>query len=214
MISRPLIRLVALGLVGSVAPLQAQTACELFDEGMTNMTVGAYASYQLPDGTMKLAVVGTKDVDGVEYIWFEMAIEEEKKGASMIAKLLIPSFGRRKEVREMVVQPAGESAIRMPDQMFSMMQKNIKDPLAEMWTKCDAGDASVVDLGTETVTVPAGTFTTRYFRAESGEEVWIDMSLAFLVVKATTDKGDMVLVAHGTDASSGITGPVQDMPGF
>ena len=214
MISRPLISLVALGLAGSVAPLQAQTVCELFDEGTTDMTVGAYASYQLPDGTMKQAIVGTKDVDGAEYIWFEMAIEEEKKGASMIAKFLIPSFGRFSEVKEMVVQTAGEPAMRMPNQMISMMQKNIKDPMAEMRTKCDAGDASVIDLGTETVTVPAGTFTTRHFRAESGEEMWIDMSLAFPVVKATTDKGDMVLVEHGTDASSGITGPIQDMPGF
>ena len=212
MISRSLVGLVALGLVG-VAPLQAQTVCELFAEGMTNMTVGAYASYQLPVGTMKQAIVGTKVVDGEEYIWFEMAMEE-KKGASMIAKLLIPSFGRFNEVKEMVVQPAGEPAMRMPNQMISMMQKNIKDPMAEMRTKCDAGDASVVDLGTETVTVPAGTFTTRHFRAESGEEMWIDMSLAFPVVKATTDKGDMVLVEHGTDASSGITGPIQDMPGF
>lgn len=212
MISRSLVGLVALGLVG-VAPLQAQTVCELFAEGMTNMTVGAYASYQLPVGTMKQAIVGTKVVDGEEYIWFEMAMEE-KKGVSMIAKLLIPSFGRFNEVKEMVVQPAGEPAMRMPNQMISMMQKNIKDPMAEMRTKCDAGDASVVDLGTETVTVPAGTFTTRHFRAESGEEMWIDMSLAFPVVKATTDKGDMVLVEHGTDASSGITGPIQDMPGF
>ena len=214
MISRPLVGLVAFGLAGVAVPLQGQTMCELFEHHMSNMAVGAYASWQFQDGTMKQAVVGAKEVDGQKHIWFEMAMQENKKGASMVAKFLVPSFDRLYEVKELVVQPAGEPAMRVPKQMISMMQQNMKDPMAEMRKKCGAGEEPVVDLGTATVTVPAGTFTARHFRAASGEEMWIDMSLAFPLVKATTDKGDMILVEHGTDASTAITGPIQDMPGF
>jgi hypothetical protein len=215
MIGRPVIGLVALGLAGVAAPLQGQNMCELFEEHMSNMVVGAYASWQMQDGTMKQAIVGTKEVDGQKHIWFEMAIQGNKKGASMVAKLLVPSFDRLNEVKDLIVQPVGEPAMRVPKQMISMLQKSMKDPMAEMRKKCDGGDESVVDLGTESVTVPAGTFTARHFRAASGEEMWIDMSLAFPLVKATTGgKGDMVLADHGTDATTGITGPIRDVPGF
>lgn len=212
MVSRPLLGLAAVALACSAAPLYGQSVCELFEHhAAKDMAVGSYAVWQFTDGTMKQAVVGTQDVNGERHIWFEMAVRENTKGVSMVAKLLVPSFARLSEVKEMVVQPAGEPAIRPPAQMMPMFRRNIPDPLAEMQKKCDAG---VEDLGTEKVTVPAGTFSARHFRAAGGEEMWIDMTLAFPVVKMTSDQGDMVLAGHGTDATSAITGPIQDMPEF
>lgn len=178
---------------------------------MANVPVGAYAVWQLPTGTWKYAVVGTADGAGEEHPWIELAVQDSSRGISMVARLLGTGFDRPNGIKELIVQPAGDPAMRMPAEMISIIRSNIPDPMKEVRKTCDAG---VEDLGTESVTVPAGTFRARHFRAANGEEMWIDVSLAFPVVKATTKQGDMVLLQHGADATTAITGPIQDMPGF
>jgi hypothetical protein len=72
----------------------------------------------------------------------------------------------------------------------------------------------MTDLGMESVTVPAGTFTARHFRdAEGDYQSWMDPSVPFGVVKTTSKNGgDILLLAKGTGATTAITGTPTDAP--
>jgi hypothetical protein len=65
--------------------------------------------------------------------------------------------------------------------------------------------ASAEELGVEQVTVPAGTFSARHYRAggDRPDEVWI-ADVPFGLVKLLQADGKMELIKHGVDAESSI----------
>jgi hypothetical protein len=158
---------------------------------------------------MKQAIVGQEDRDGKAYYWMEMAITGNKKDENVVMKMLVGGWESIGDVREIVMQPAGQPAMRMPERMMSMFRDKMKDPMAEVMEGCER----IVDLGEESVTVPAGTFTVRHYRGDEGD-MWLSTDLTFFLVKATGKDGFIELAGRGTDATSEITGPIQDIPGF
>ena len=199
-----------LGLAVAAAPLYGQNACELVEGAKgRSMEVGSWASYQTSHGTMKQAIVGQEERDGKAYYWMEMALQGDQKTENVIIKMLVGGWESVGDVREIVIQPAGQPAMRMPEQMMSMFRDKMKDPLADVMEGCE----TIADLGEESVTVPAGTFTARHYRGDDGD-MWLSTAMAFFLVKATSKDGSIELAGHGSDATSAITGPIQDTPGF
>jgi len=199
-----------LGLMTAVAPLHGQDACALVKGARSKgMEVGSWASYQTSHGTMKQAVVGQEERDGKAYFWMEMAVKGEKKGENVVMKMLVAGWENMGEIKEIIMQPAGQPAMRMPERMMSMFRDKMKDPMANVMEGCE----KIVDLGEESVTVPAGTFTARHYRGDEGD-MWLSPKMSFFIIKATGKDGSIELSGHGTDATSQISGPIQDMPGF
>jgi hypothetical protein len=106
----------------------------------------------------------------------------------------------------------------MSDQILQMMRSQIPDnPSMQAATRCGEGEV----IGWEEVTVPAGTFRALHLRPapEDGTQtdVWASPDVPFGMVRVImtgTEGSEIVLVGHGTDATSSITETPQEMPGM
>jgi hypothetical protein len=179
--------------------------------GMENFkppTPGSWAEYKTDEGTMRMALLGTEARNGQNYMRMEMAMTSNR--GPMIMQMLVPGWPYEVGgIAEMVMQQGGQPAMRMPQQMLSMMASRMpKDAVAEA-----CRNATGQRVGEETITVPAGTFSTIHFRdAQHNTDVWVNPQLPFGMVQVKSEHGSMVLTGRGTDAKSQITGPMQDMP--
>ncbi len=198
----------AVALLGLAGRTTAVAQCP----GMENLhapAVGGWSEYKSDQGTMRLALVGAETRGGTNYIRMEMGMTS--KDGPMVMQMLVPGYPYQMSgIAEMVMQRGHEPAMRMPQQMLSMMANRMpKDMLSEA-----CGRAHMAKVGEENITVPAGTFHTIHFRdAEKNSDIWVSTDVPFgLVQTKGTQGGDIVLTGRGTDAKSSITGPIQDMP--
>jgi hypothetical protein len=204
--------LVVVGFLAATPLTAQQNACEIMQPGIANrsLEVGAWVSYQISEGgSMKRAVVDKQDHDGKTYYWLETSVQGKKENENVIMKRLVPGGESMGDVKEMIVKPGGEPAMRVPQRVISMMTSRMKDPIAQATKECEKTQY----LGETSVTVPAGTFTAKHFKSDDGE-MWGSEELAFFLIKIVGKKGSIELTGHGTDATTEITGPIQDVPGF
>jgi hypothetical protein len=218
---RTLLSLAAL--VGTAAlPLAAQQdACGF---GTLKRTAGTYAQYkvtggrQAGEGTLRLAFLGTEQKDGKTYERIEMQMNGMggRREGPVAMQMLVPGWPfDSDQIGEIVMQPPGQPAMRMPSEMMGMMRQRGGMPggaALQLRERC--GDAKLV--GSERVTVAAGTFETKHFRSDKDDaDFWVAESVdGFGLVKATGKDGTMELVGKGSDAKSSITGEVMDMGGM
>lgn len=183
------------------------------------MTVGQWASYTwtggpMDGGNMRFAIVGTEAQGGVTYYWYEMAIDDPKHAAKgkTIMQMLVPGLAYGAGgLRAMVMKSGSDPAMRMPDQMVSMMGSRIASNItAEISRSC----LEMELVGWEDVTVPAGTFHALHVRnAREQTEAWLRPELYFGMVKVVTKDGAvMALAAYGAGAKSSITETPREMP--
>lgn len=188
------------------APLAGQARCA---DAMKAPPVGGWAEYQTKQGNMRMAVLGEESHEGRPMHRLEMAMSGKN---TAIMQIVVPGWPYQPDgIYEMVFKAEGQPAMKVSGQMMNMMRQNVKMPSTEVSESCER----MQDLGTETVTVPAGTFKTTHYRdPEKKIDAWVDASLPFGLVKATTKDGDMVLVGTGTGAKSQITETPMEMPGM
>ena len=183
------------------------------------MTVGQWANYTLTGGpmdggNMRFAIVGTEAQGGVTYYWYEMAIDDPNRAVKgkTIMQMLVPGFAYGAGgLRAMIMKSGNEPAMRIPDQMVSMMGSRIASNItAEISRSC----LEMELVGWEDVTVPAGTFHALHVRHPHGQtEAWVRPELYFGIVKVITKDGAvMALVAYGAGAKSSITETPREMP--
>lgn len=178
--------------------------------------VGHYAELRFTNAAdesmeIRFAIVGEESIDGRGYYWMEVVSAPPAVGAPVIAQMLIPHYPfEQAEIEGYVVKMPGQPALRMPRQMIAQLGADAA-PGPSWRQQC----AAAVDLGAERVTVPAGTFSARHFRAGDAEqaEVWM-ADVPFGMVKLVQPDGRMELLRYGSDASSSIDEtPVElDMP--
>jgi len=169
--------------------------------------VGAGAAYDRTvaatgDKTqMEITIVGKEDVAGKPAYWMEFAISNPKMmgGAQMVMKQLMTVNENDVISTRMIMQPPGSDPMEMEmngggHSMKQTSPANIADK-AEL-------------VGTESVTVPAGTFSCQHFHMKDGSgDGWIsDKVSPWSLVKYQGTDSTMVLTKVITDAKDRITG--------
>jgi hypothetical protein len=203
----------------AAAPLTAQSLAEAC-AAVGELTVGQWAQYQLtspeiPGGaTMRFAVVGTEAVGGTEHYWHETTMTGAM--GEVVMQMLIAGYPYADgDIQRMIVKQGNQPAMEFSAQMMAMMRQSGAGRNPAQSATDDCGAATLV--GTETVTVPAGSFDVLRIRpAETNAgDLWLDIDIPFAIVRFSDGVGNvMELVAHGMDATSAITETPRKMPGM
>ena len=159
--------------------------------------VGGWSEYQMTGkgeqpSKMKIAIVGK---EGDAY-WYETVMEIKKEGR-MISKMLVSGNPEdQKSIKRMIVKMGDEPAMEMPVQMMQ-------------GSTAQGQKGKVIDKGTESVKVPAGTFSAHHTQYQDGGTVvdsWVHKDVfPYGMVKSQSKEFEMVLLAYGTGAKTLIT---------
>jgi hypothetical protein len=160
--------------------------------------VGGWSEYQMttkgePPAKMKIAIVGK---EGDAY-WYETVFDGKQEG-KMISKMLVSGNPRdRKNLKRMIFKNGNEPAMEMPVQMMQRGSQS-EEPKGKM-----------VDKGTESIKVPAGTFTCQHLQYQDGETIvdsWVAKDVSpYGMAKSQSKEFEMVLLGYGTGAKTLIT---------
>jgi hypothetical protein len=171
--------------------------------GVFNPVVGAGAEYEMQGDngkktTMEFAIVGKESVEGQDGYWLEFTIGGTPMGDMVVKNLAVVSNGNM-VMNKIIMQMPGRPPMEMPAQM-NRNQVN----LADVRNKAD-------DLGTESVTTPAGTFSCHHYKMKDGSgEAWVTESVhPFGLVKSVQNGSTTILVKTLTDVKDKITGTPQ-----
>jgi hypothetical protein len=173
--------------------------------GILNPVVGSGGQYEIttPKGTkmvMEMAIVGKESVDGKDAYWFENSMSNIPMG-EMVTKALTVVDGQQTYVSRMIMQMPNRPPMEMPAQMLQMHgQKRSADVRNE-----------AEDVGSESVTTPAGTFTTEHYKMKDGSgDVWVaEKAGPYGLVKFQGKDTTMLLTKVITDGKDKITGTPQ-----
>jgi hypothetical protein len=168
--------------------------------GMFNPVVGSGAQYEIQlNGkdkmTVEIDVVGKEPVNGKDGYWFETAFDSHM--GQMLVKMLTLSDATNSTVAKMIMQMQGRPPMEMPVQMMGQRAQQTYD----LRDKADK-------VGSESVTVPAGTFTADHYHMKDGSgDFWVsDKVSPYGVIKGQGKDFSMVLTKVVTDAKDKITG--------
>lgn len=172
--------------------------------GVFNPVVGAGAEYEMQgsDGrktTLDFAIVGKESVNGQDGYWMEFTFAGTPMGDMVVKTLAVVTDGNMVTTKT-IMQIPGRPPMEMPAQMQGTKGAN----LADIRNKAD-------DLGAESVTTPAGTFSCHHYRMKDGSgEAWVSESVhPFGLVKGENNGSSTVLVKTMTDVKDKITGTPQ-----
>ena len=173
--------------------------------GIFNPVVGSGGQYEMTTekGTkmeMEIAIVGKESVGGKDGYWFEMAMSNTSMG-QMVTKTLTVVDGTDTVVSRMIMQMGNHPPMEMPTQMSKTSAQ--KQP-ADIRDRAD-------DLGSESITTPAGTFTAEHYKMKDGSgDAWVAPKAGpYGLVKFQGKDSTMVLTKVITDAKDKITGTPQ-----
>ena len=172
--------------------------------GVFNPSVGSGAAYEIQTGadkkTMEMSIVGKETVDGKDAYWWEMAMPDQRMGGEFYVKSLLVMDGANTHSSKTIMQFPGKPPMEMPS---GMGRDHSRIPVD---AKMDAED-----LGSESVTVPAGTFTAEHYRAKDGSgDTWIAKGAGPIsLVKHQEKDRTMILTKVYSDYKDKITGTPQ-----
>jgi hypothetical protein len=163
--------------------------------------VGQGAVYQetsegRPGHEMEMSIVGKEMTPSGEGYWMEMVMPGGQGDQKTYGKVLMT---KDFQFTKVIFQMPGRGAMEMP------MTPSDKDR-----TQMKQEMAKYTQVGTETITVPAGTFSCAHWKKDDGtDEVWTSDKVTPLAMVKQVGKGrSMVLVRQITGAQDHITGPV------
>jgi hypothetical protein len=174
--------------------------------GIWHPVVGSGSTYEITrDGkktTMDFAVLGKEDQDGKTGYWMEVSMSDVRQGGDVIVKVLQSVDGNTITSTKWIMQMPGQQPMEMDSNMMNMAGRRGGQTQA-----ADFRDKAEV-VGTESVTVPAGTYTCEHYRMKDGSgDAWIsDKVSPWGLVKMQDPQRTMVLAKVTTDAKDRITG--------
>ncbi len=174
--------------------------------GIWSPTVGAGAVYSMESkrdkSEMEVAVVGTETHQGKSGYWLEMTMKTREGG--VVSKVLMVPADKSLQPARMIMQMEGEEAMEFPMEMMGRM-----GPRQEPQSADFREDA--IRVGTETITVPAGTFTCEHWKSKDGTtDAWIaEKTGPWGLVKSVSKDSTMVLMRTISNATTKIKGPVR-----
>jgi hypothetical protein len=176
--------------------------------GIWHPVVGSGAAYDRTvvatgaNTQMEVTIVGKEDVDGKPAYWMEFAMSDPKmmNGAQMVMKQLMTVDDTGITSTRVIMQPPGQDPMEMDSGMMAGRG-------GKQTTPVNIADKAEL-VGTESVTVPAGTFSCQHFRMKDGSgDAWIsDKVTPWSLVKYQGKDSTMVLAKVVTDAKDRITG--------
>lgn len=184
--------------------------------GAVALSIGQWASYAVDAPLMRektenrFAIVGTE----ADYYWLEYEAATPIGDTGMIMQFLIPQwpYAEGAITRVIMQMPIIKGMDPLPP--IEMPPSTVqKDDLASPIRMACAEVQNGVE---ETVTVPAGTFSTlRIPLKPLGKDIWISPDVPFGLVKLvdTAGKGT-VLHAFGSNAESAVTATPSQLPGM
>jgi hypothetical protein len=175
--------------------------------GVWPPVVGSGAAYEntTTDGTkvnMEIIIVGKEDVDGKTAYWTEMAAMDPRSSSPVYVKILMSVSGNTVTSSRMIMQMPGQDPMEMDAGMVPQNRRMQQTAPADIAEKAEA-------VGTESITVPAGTFTCQHYRMKDGSgDAWISDKVGpwGLVKSVDKDGSSLVLTKAITDAKDHITG--------
>ncbi len=201
--------LVVLTVLGLASPLGAQMG---MGPRMPNMSgvwhpvVGSGGAYEVTrqDGKknqLEITLVGQEEVNGKTGYWLEMATADPRSGGTMYMKMLVSAGDNGMASLRMVMQVPGQDPMEMDMNMPMMNRPQPQTMPTDIRDKAER-------VGTESITVPAGTFSCEHYRMKDGSaDVWISEKVApWGLVKTQAKDSSMVLTKVITDAKDHITG--------
>ena len=173
-------------------------------QGIFNPTVGAGAQYESTnaDGsktTIEFAVVGKETVNGKDGYWLEWTTTSGRMGEMVMKTLIVPGSTDGASSR-MIMQMAGRPPMEMSSQMMGHMG-NQPSPKTDIRAESE-------NVGKESVTTPAGTFSCDHYRAKDGStDTWVSSQVPVLgMVKTQSKSSSMVLIKVTSGAHDKIVG--------
>jgi hypothetical protein len=184
--------------------------------GMFKPVVGSGAEYRVTTQKQEpmewaYAIVGKENVNGDEGYWLEERMLSGQGQGMVMKQLMVPHQGQP-EIKRMIMQMPGRPPMEMPMGMMGMMQHKAPPKTS------DQGLGEKV--GTETVTVPAGTFVCDHYRTtreKTTTDAWVSTQVhPYGLVKMASQDMNMVLVKTLANQTSLIKGEPQkfEMPHF
>jgi hypothetical protein len=148
-----------------------------------------------PPHEMEMTIVGKEMTPSGEGYWMEMAMTREGDQKMYSKVLMTKDF----QFTKVIFQMPGQGAMEMPMNPNEKDHTQMKEEMSK-WSQ----------VGTETITVPAGTFSCAHWKKDDGtDEVWTSDKVSPLaMVKQVGKTHSMVLVRQITSAQDHITGPV------
>jgi hypothetical protein len=172
--------------------------------GVFNPVVGSGAAYDVqptsgPKTNIEYTIVGKESVEGKDGFWMEWTTTAGAMGEMVMKVLIVPGSTSAQKV---IMQMAGRPPMEMPMQMGhagpgASAPSDIRN-LAE-------------DVGTESITTPAGTFSCQHYKMKDGSgDTWVSSKVPpFGLVKHQGKDSSMVLTKVITDAKDKIVGTPQ-----
>jgi hypothetical protein len=185
-------------------------------QGVWSPVVGTGAAYEISDKkqthTMEMTIVGKETVNGKDAYWMEYGIPDPKTGGMTYMKMLIAKDKDNVITERMIFQVPGQ-----PQPMEMSMSMQMQPNQANSARRNQEADIrqKAQRVGTETITVPAGTFVCEHYRMTDGSgDVWFSPKVSpWGMVKFTGKETSLVLLKTITDAKDYITGtPVKFDP--
>jgi hypothetical protein len=175
--------------------------------GIWHPVVGTGALYEFTKGEgqktqVEITIVGKEDVNGKPAYWMEISMPDPRSGGNIYVKNLVAPGDTGLISSRMIMQPAGRDPMEMDMNMMKMAGRGMTDTPSDIREKSER-------VGTESITVPAGTFSCEHYRAKDGTgDAWLsDKVSPWGLVKTQGKKGDeIVLTKILTDAKDHITG--------
>ena len=183
--------------------------------GLENPTVGSGAEYDMTTKGKQMdiatVILGKENVDDGTGLWIEQRITDADLGGEMVMKELMVTTGSQTGIKRMIMQQPGKPPMEMSGFMLNMMKQHQPPPSTGGGGKGDMGQL----IGTETITVPAGTFTCQHYRKQEKTgpmDLWISTQVTpYAMVKMTSNDMTMVLKKILTNEKSHINGEPQQM---
>jgi hypothetical protein len=173
-------------------------------QGIFNPTVGAGAQYESTntDGSktsIEFAIAGKETVNGKDGYWLEWSSTSGRMGEMVMKTLIVPGATDGTTSR-MIMQMAGRPPMEMSSDMMGHMG-NQPSPKADIRAESE-------NVGKESITTPAGTFSCDHYRSKDGSaDTWVSSQVpVFGMVKTQGKNSFMVLIKVTSGAHDKIVG--------
>jgi hypothetical protein len=173
--------------------------------GVWKPVVGLGSAYQMEtkgEGKMEMeiAIVGAETSEGKPGHWVEQTINHPREG-QIVMRTLMAMDGKDLRTLRMVFQQGDSEPMEMSTEMMGMMGQQQKAQKSDVREEAER-------VGTETITVPAGTFECEHWRSkDKASDYWVSEKVSpWGLVKLTSKDANMTLVRVITNAKTKIRG--------